>query len=243
MRISYGPHPDQFGELTHGAGARHPGVVVIVHGGFWRARYDLSLGRPLAADLAARGYTVWNLEYRRVGGGGGWPGTFDDVAAGIDALAGLDVDTSRVVAVGHSAGGHLAAWAAGRPAARVPITGVVSQAGVLSLARCARDGVGGTAATDLMGGPPEAVAAYREADPIARVPLAAPVLCVHSRRDENVPFAQSEEYVAAASAAGAAARLAETGGDHFTLIDPASPDWAVVVDALPGLLDGPARPT
>src|ERR1700722_18532922 len=109
----YGTDPAQFGELWRPDGPA-AGTVVVIHGGFWRARYDLSLGRPLAADLAARGYAAWSLEYRRVLGGGGWPGTFEDVAAGIDLLATLPVDTSRVVAVGHSAGGHLSAWAAGR---------------------------------------------------------------------------------------------------------------------------------
>src|ERR1700761_5075487 len=109
----YGADPAQFGELRLPDGPA-AGTVVVIHGGFWRARYDLSLGRALAADLAARGYAAWNLEYRRALAGGGWPGTFEDVAAGIDLLATLPVDTSRVVAVGHSAGGHLAAWAAGR---------------------------------------------------------------------------------------------------------------------------------
>ena len=139
----YGAHQAQFGELwlpdpaTHdGArragsprdGAPHGqaplGTVVIIHGGFWRARYDLSRGRPLAADLAARGYAAWNLEYRRALAGGGWPGTFQDVADGIDLLAtlsastGLPLGTGPVIAVGHSAGGHLAAWAAGRATRR-----------------------------------------------------------------------------------------------------------------------------
>jgi dipeptidyl aminopeptidase/acylaminoacyl peptidase len=222
--------------------------VVLIHGGFWRARFDLSLGRPLAADLAARGYAAWNLEYRRVGAGGGWPATFADVAAGIDLLATLPVDASRVVAVGHSAGGHLAAWAAGRaklppdaPGAPGPgftaVTAVVAQAGVLTLADCARDGAGGAAAPDLMGGgPDERPEEYRLADPVAAAPVPAPVLCLHSRGDANVPFAYSERYVAAATAAGGDARLVELHGDHFTLIDPAAPDWAAVITALPGLL-------
>src|SRR5690348_11935492 len=123
------------------------GVVVVVHGGFWRHAYDLSLGRPLAADLAATGLAAWNIEYRRVGGGGGWPATFDDVAAAVDALAGpvssvhpLPLD--RVVALGHSAGGQLAAWLSARPGLppdapgahpRVTLRGAVSQAGVLDL--------------------------------------------------------------------------------------------------------------
>jgi acetyl esterase/lipase len=220
--------------------------VAIIHGGFWRARYGLSLGRPLAADLAARGYAAWNLEYRRSLAGGGWPGTFADVAAGLDLLTQLPVDASRVVAVGHSAGGHLAAWAAGRsklpprsPGAGplVTVSGVVSQAGVLALADCARERVGGTAARDLMGGgPDERPREYRLADPIAAVPVPAAVLCLHSRADTDVPYSYSERYVAAATAAGGRASLTKTHGDHFTLIDPGTPDWALVVAALPALL-------
>ncbi|WP_246116035.1 alpha/beta hydrolase family protein [Trebonia kvetii] len=243
----YGADPSQFGELSLPDG-KPLGTVVVIHGGFWRARYDLSLGRPLAADLAGRGYAAWNLEYRRALAGGGWPGTFEDVAAGIDLLASLPVDTGRVVVVGHSAGGHLAAWAVGRgklpagaPGAnpKVAVTGVVSQAGVLALADCARQRVGDTAALDLMGGgPDEMPAEYRLADPIAAVPPSAPVLCLHSRGDDNVPYSYSERYVAAATAAGGQARLIELRGDHFTLIDPATPDWAAVIAALPGLLAG-----
>ena len=269
----YGTDRAQFGELWLPDGPA-AGTVIIIHGGFWRARYDLSLGRPLAADLAARGYAAWNLEYRRALAGGGWPETFEDVAAGIDLLATLPVDTSRVIAVGHSAGGHLAAWAAGRaklpqgapgaPAAGGPsradqgpspvgggpgpagggsgrafvaVTGVVSQAGVLALADCAREHVGGTAALDLMGGGPgELPDEYRLADPIAAVPIPASVVCLHPRADANVPYSYSERYVAAATAAGGRATLTETHGDHFTLIDPASPDWAAAIAALPELL-------
>jgi acetyl esterase/lipase len=260
----YGPGPDQYGELWRPSGTSR-GTVVIIHGGFWRARYDLRLGRPLAADLITRGYTAWNLEYRRVGTGGGWPGTFTDVAAGLDLLATLGVDTTRVAAVGHSAGGHLATWAAGRAklpagtpgapggpggpgtagapggqrAAFVAVTAVVSLAGVLALADSTRDSTGGTAARDLMGGgPDQRPEEYRLADPLAAVPLAAPVRCLHSRADAAVPFAYSERYVAAATAAGGRAALTETHGDHMTLVDPASPDWAVVAGALPGLLGG-----
>jgi acetyl esterase/lipase len=244
-RHPYGPDPAQYGELWLPAEAA-AGTVVIVHGGFWRARYDLSLGRPLAADLVSRGYAVWNLEYRRAGAGGGWPATFEDIAAGIDLLAELPVATSRVAAIGHSAGGHLAAWAAGRArlapgvpgsAPRVGLTAVVSQAGVLALADCARDGVGGTAALDLMGGGPDDLPErYRLADPMDALPLAAAVLCVHSRADDNVPFRYSDRYVHAAVRAGGTAYLHETSGDHFTLIDPGSPDWQAVAGALPGLL-------
>lgn len=251
-RLAYGKDPSQFGDLhlPSGSTARRPGTVVIIHGGFWRAGYGVELGEPLARDLAARGWAVWNLEYRRLGNGGGWTGTFDDIAAGIDALADAPADAAldldRVTAIGHSAGGHLAAWAAGRAALpsvspgagpRVALTSVVSQAGVLDLSRAARESVGGTAPADLMGGRPDAVPArYAVADPQLMLPLDVPVLCLHSTSDSNVPFSQSEDYVAAAVAAGGQATLRPTSGDHFSLIDPDSADWAIVVDALPDLL-------
>jgi acetyl esterase/lipase len=244
----YGLHPAQFAELYRPARVAHPGVVVVVHGGFWRARYGLELGRPLARDLAAHGFTCWNVEYRRVGAGGGWPATLADVAAAVDELALLGLDTSAVVAVGHSAGGQLAAWLAGRsglPAGapggqpRVGVTGVVAQAGVLDLATAARTGVGGTAAQDLLGGGPDEVPdRYAVADPIGAAPLPTPVLCVHARADDNVPFAQSEAYVAAATRTGGRAVLREVPGDHFTLIEPTDPSWALVRGALPALLAG-----
>jgi acetyl esterase/lipase len=247
-RHHYGSDRSQFGDLYLPTGPRRGGVAVIIHGGFWLAEYDLTLGAPLATDLAARGYPVFNLEYRRVGDGGGWPTTLHDVAAGIDLLQTLTsagIDTSHVVAIGHSAGGQLAAWAAGRgklapgaPGAgpQVDVTAVVAQAGVLDLARAAIEGVGGSAVTDFIGATPTlSPQRYAIADPIQQVPLAAPVLCVHSRTDQNVPFAQSAAYVAAARAAGGSATLAEVPGDHFTLIDPTSTAWMTVVGALPGL--------
>jgi acetyl esterase/lipase len=243
----YGADPAQFGELSLPDG-RPLGTVVVLHGGFWGARYDLSLGRPLAADLAARGYAAWNLEYRRSGNGGGWPATFEDVAAGIDLLAALPVDASRVVAIGHSAGAQLGVWAAARaglpegaPGARpgVAVTGVVSQGGVLGLADCARDRLGEDAAITLMGGgPDERPEPYRLADPMTWLPSPANVVCLHSQADQRVPYAYSERYAAAALAAGGRARLVQTFGDHFTLIDPATQDWAVALAALPELLAG-----
>jgi len=241
-RHAYGPDPSQFGELTRPDGASR-GTVVLIHGGFWRARYDLDLGRPLAADLAARGYTAWNIEYRRVGNGGGWPATLTDVAAAIDLLATLDVDGRHVAAVGHSAGGHLAAWAASRPNLpadapgadpAVRLSGAVAQAGVLALDRAARDGVGNGATVDLLGGGPDDVPdRYAVADPVALVPPPVPVLCVHSRSDESVPYYLAEAYVAAA---GPTARLVEVTGDHMAVIDPRDPSWQLVVDELPALL-------
>jgi acetyl esterase/lipase len=251
-RHAYGSDASQFGDLyvpTAGI-TRQPGVVVVIHGGFWASTYGLTLGAPLAQDLAARGWAAWNLEYRRVGDGGGWPATLQDVAAGIDALADLSgpnaLDLSRITVIGHSAGGQLGAWAAARaglPAAapganpRVPVTAVVSQAGVLDLLSAVKQDLGGGAVAKLMGGSPSAQPdRYRWADPQQQIPLPVPVLCVHGRSDANVPIAQSRDYVAAATKAGARATLTEVDGDHFTLIDPASGAWRAVVAALPALM-------
>jgi acetyl esterase/lipase len=153
------------------------------------------------------------------------PATLGDAAAAIDYLATLaDVATSRVVAVGHSAGGHLATWVAGRtklatgaPGAgpAVHIAGVVSLAGVLDLAAASREKLGDGAVTDLMGGDPdERPERYAVAAPLAQVPIPAVVRCVHARADDRVPFAQSVTYVAAARAAGQDARLLEVNGDN-----------------------------
>ncbi|MFI5606486.1 prolyl oligopeptidase family serine peptidase [Amycolatopsis sp. NPDC051903] len=143
--VAYGPEPAQVGELYRPEGPGPFPVVVLAHGGFWTALYDRRQLTPLADDLLARGYAVWNVEYRRLGEpGGGWPGTLTDFAAAVDALAGLgpELDLARVVLIGHSAGGHLAAWAAGRatlpdaaPGAGPKVTPVaaVSLAGLLDL--------------------------------------------------------------------------------------------------------------
>ncbi|HEU4812031.1 MAG TPA: prolyl oligopeptidase family serine peptidase [Nocardioides sp.] len=219
---AYGDDPNQFGEFMLPDGTPR-GVVVVVHGGFWKAAYDLSLGRPLAASLVEQGWAAWNLEYRRVGNGGGAPETFDDVAAGIDKLADLGLDLSTVVTLGHSAGGHLAAWAAGRVDPVVPVTHVISQAGVLDLVAADGLGLGGGAVQALLGHPAgPGDAAY---DPTQQIPLDAPVWCVHGRADDIVPISQSEQYVGRATAAGARAELVAVDGDHFVVIDATSPAW------------------
>jgi acetyl esterase/lipase len=208
---------------------------VVIHGGFWKAAYDLSLGRPLAADLVERGWVALNIEYRRVGpagsgGGGGVPSTLDDVRAAIGLLDGRGLDLTRVVTLGHSAGGHLAAWAGHAVDA---VTHVVSQAGVLDLVAADRDGLGGGAVQALLGhaaGPDDA-----EADPRQQLPLGVPVWCVHATDDDTVPISQSADYVAAATAAGAQAELVEVAGDHFVVIDPAHDAWRRTVEILDGI--------
>lgn len=218
----YGDHPSQHGELSLPEGEPR-GVVAVIHGGFWKSAYGMDLGRPLAADLVSRGWAAWNLEYRRVGDGGGVPETCDDVAAGMGLLGDLGVDLSTVVTLGHSAGGHLAAWAASRGG----VTAVVSQAGVLDLRSAYVDGLGGGAVEGLLGhAPSDTDDRY---DPIRQVPLGVPVWCVHAPEDDTVPISQSRDYVAAARAAGGTATLVEVPGDHYTVIDPASEAWAMTL--------------
>lgn len=237
MIHAYGADPSQYGELYLPAGEAR-GVAVVIHGGFWKQEYGMGLGRPLAVDLVSRGWAAWNLEYRRVGNGGGAPATCDDVAAGIDALADLGVDLSTVVTLGHSAGGHLALWAAARGrydewGARVRVTAAVAQAGVLDLRSAYAEGLGDGAVEAFLGHPP--TDADDRFDPARQVPLDVPVWCVHGAEDDIVPIAQSRGYVSAARAAGAEAALVEVPGDHFVVIDPGSETWDRTVSILDSL--------
>ena len=229
--ITYGDDASQFAELTRARGASK-GVVVIIHGGFWKSQYDLSLGRPLAASLTKNGWDAYNVEYRRVGNGGGWPATFDDVSGAIDALADVEgLDRSKVITLGHSAGGHLAVLAAGRTRATVPVAAAISQAGVLDLIAARDDSLGGGAVLALMGDSDS----YEAADPSAQIPLRVPVRCVHGEDDDIVPMSQSIGYVDRASAAGADAELVRVEGDHFVVIDPASQAWVQTLEILEAL--------
>lgn len=234
-RLTYGDDPSQWADLRRPDGASR-GVVVVIHGGFWKAEYDASLGEPLATDLTARGWTTLNVEYRRVGNGGGFPATFDDVHAAIESLADTAVDTSTVVTLGHSAGGHLATWAAARGRfepwpTTVPVTHVVSQAGVVDLTAAYDQQLGTGAVEALMGSAPDD-RDYELADPARHVPLDVPAWMVHAPDDEVVPISQSRDYVEAARAAGADAELVEVEGGHFGVIDVEAPAWADIVTVL-----------
>ncbi|MGY1690943.1 alpha/beta fold hydrolase [Geodermatophilus sp. SYSU D01105] len=243
---AYGPHPDQFLELTVPEGPVPVPVVVVLHGGFWRAAYGVELARPLADDLARAGFAAVAVEYRRVGAGGGWPATLEDVAAAVDLLPDLDdagrLDLTDVAVVGHSAGGHLAAWVAGRgrlptgaPGARprVRVSAAVLQAGVLDLERAAVQRLGDGAVQALLGAEPQDdPERYAAADPVRLVPAGADLLCVHGTADDVVPPEQSERYARAAEAAGERVDVRLVDGDHMVLIDPAGAPWALVRDWL-----------
>lgn len=219
-------------------------MAVVVHGGYWRARYDRSLMTELCLDLADRGLAAWNLEYRRVGVGGGWPETFEDIAAGVDALADLDapLDLERVSAVGHSAGGHLALWAASRPTLpegtpgagpRARVGAAVSQAGVLDLRLAAQLLPSAEPTRALLGDADQHPDRYELASPRERVPLGIPQLVLHGDRDDTVSIRIATSYAEAARAAGDPCELVVLNGTgHFEHIDAGSPAWHVARDWL-----------
>jgi acetyl esterase/lipase len=269
--LRYGSGDNQVADLRlpvshrsgHQVGRRVP-LVLFLHGGFWRAAYDRAHTGPLAAALAADGFAVCTPEFRRTGQpGGGWPGTFDDVAAAVDVLPGLAaaaagalIDAGRVLVAGHSAGGHLALWAAARH--RLPtrcpwyatarnLVGVVALAAVSDLVSCYQLRLGNGAVAELLGGSPAARSdRYALADPVVLMPGGAPVRLVHGSADDVVPCQMSVEYTARARAVGDDVTCTALGGaGHFDVIDPLSDAWPHVVAAFRALSapEGPAAGT
>lgn len=252
-RIAYGKEPHQFGDLRLPQGPGPHPVVVVVHGGFWRAKYDLEHAGHLCADLTRRGYATWSLEFRRVGHeGGGWPGTFEDVAGGVDFLPKLaeshPLDLSRVVFMGHSAGGHLALWLAARP--RVPPgeplhsqtpfmpRGVVVLAGVVDLVRAYELRLSNGIVEEFLGGTPAQVPErYRLGSPAALAPIGVRQILIHGTEDQTVPASISTDYHARATALGDPVQLVSLpGAGHFEVINPLARDWPQVVEAIASLI-------
>ncbi len=253
-RIAYGSDPNQFGELWLPARRGKGRVVVVIHGGCWQAELPgLELMNGVAQDLRRRGYVVWNIEYRRLGAaGGGYPGTFQDVGQAIDFLRVISrtdhLDLGHVVVVGHSAGGHLALWAAARrklppgsvlrAAHPLAVAGVLTLAGINDLAayrEAGPDACGGPTTIDHLVGADARGAAdlYSDTSPAELVPLGTPQTIVSGDLDPIVPSRFGEAYVAKATTAGdpvAALALAHAG--HFELIDPAGADWPIIARAI-----------
>jgi acetyl esterase/lipase len=211
------PDPDWSAERFGDPGG--PVVAVFIHGGFWRARYAADTIAPMAAACAEQSPDpwVWNIEYPRVGmPGGGWPGTALAVSTAVGAAI-AHAAGRPVATIGHSAGGHLALWAAHEH----PVAGVVSLAGVCDLESAADEGLGNGAVLEFLGAEPDADL-YAAASPTARLPLRAPALLIHGDADDVVPVEQSREFLRAAAATGSRCELQElVGGDHFEVIDPA----------------------
>jgi len=262
--LRYGPGAEHVADLRLPAPSEQRGphqqvapLVLFLHGGFWRAAFDRAHTGPLAEALAALGLVVCTPEYRRTEqAGGGWPGTLDDVAAAVDNLPGLVAaatggltDPARILLAGHSAGGHLALWAAGRhrlPSgapwnlAQPAASGVVGLAAVCDLASCFEQNLGNGAAAELIGGGPARYPdRYAAADPARLLPSSVPVRLVHGSADDRVPCEMSREYASKAQAAGDDAACAVLpGSGHFEVIDPLSAAWPHVVTAFRSLAFG-----
>jgi acetyl esterase/lipase len=246
LTVPYGPDADQIGDLHL---PRSPGasVAVLVHGGFWRSYWRRDLMTPLAEMLVSEGWAVWNVEYRRVGAGGGADTTLRDIGQALDIVdllaARHDLDASDVTVVGHSAGGHLAACTAlrasaddhrsgrfGHPATVMP-TQVVGLAPVLDLVASEERALGGHAAAEFVGRRlHEAPDDFTALSPRHRLPCGVRTLVVHGTADDRVPYDLSAEYLTAARAAGDDVELCTIeDGDHFVVIDPQHPSWVSVV--------------
>jgi len=253
LRSAYGTEASQFGDLRLPSGAGPHPVVIVIHGGFWRAQYDLLHIGHLCAALTAAGLATWSLEYRRVGEpGGGWPGTLQDVALGSAYLVELarqhPLDLERVVAIGHSAGGQLSLWLAAHSHTPIEaanarplgytLRGAVSLAGVVDLRRAAALGLGNRAAEAMLGGSPDAVPdRFTAASPREHLPLGVPHVLIHGQDDDTVPIDLARTYFTAASHCGDQVHLhALPSTGHFAVIDPRSAVYPVVESAVRGLI-------
>lgn len=250
-RIPYGEDAAQFGDLYVPGGAGPHPTLILIHGGCWRAQYDLSPLGPLCAALRQDGVAVWSLEYRRLGNGGGWPTTFQDVAAGIDHLRSLAapyaLDLARVVVAGHSAGGHLALWSAGRhrlPTASplyvvdpLPVHGVVALAGIPDLAAGVRWEICGGAIVELLGGTHDEVPdRYAQASPVELLPLGITQWHIVGSHDTIVRHEYLEAHVATAKQHDPVHLEIVPNAAHFEVVATQSAVWERVRDALLRLL-------
>jgi acetyl esterase/lipase len=250
-RIQYGPGPLQFGRLRlpkrAGAG-RHP-VLVFIHGGCWVSAFDIAHAAALEQAIADSGIAVWSIEYRRIGDeGGGWPGTFLDVARGVDYLRTLapryGLDLNRVVVSGHSAGGHFALWVAARkkimPTSELylpdplPVRAVFGLAPAPDLEALHASGACRKVMDELMGGSPSDHAdRYAAGSPMRLAPIGLPQVLIVGALDSTwAPIGRA--YAARARALGdTALQLIEApNSGHFELIAPATSTWPIVIGAL-----------
>ncbi len=234
--LAYGPEPGQDGDLWTPAGEGPHPVVVLFHGGFWYHAWERDLMDGLALDLVRRGIAAWNVEYRRVGAGGGWPATGDDAGRATEHLLALapvyGLDLDRVAVLGHSAGAQLALWvAARRRRASVHPVLAVGLATIADLASARADGIGGGSVNRLLdgAGTAEPERALADASPRARLPIGVPQILAHAADDGVVPVTQTTRYAEAARMAGDDVTVITLdSGGHFDLVDPSTPAWSEV---------------
>lgn len=253
QRIAYGSNEFQYGDLrVPKTAGKHP-VAIVIHGGCWMAQYGLGYMGHISAALTEAGFATWNIEYRRVGNpGGGWPGTFEDTAKATDYLREIadkySLDLNQVIAVGHSAGGHLALLLGARPqfkkdnplysANPLKLRGVVSLAGITDLRRT------GTACDkeiiQFTGGEAKDKAAiYDQASPINLLPLGVKQKIVQGDADTIIPPAMATDYIAAAQKKkdSNVELISVKNADHFNIVDPQAAAWAAVLEAAKSLIE------
>jgi len=239
-RLPYGTDPNQFGELRLPKDKGPLPVVMNIHGGFWRSKYDLAHAGHLCAALTAKGLATWNVEYRRVGDpGGGWPGTFEDIGSAYRFIPQIakkyNLAATRTLVMGHSAGGQLALCLAGHEPS---VTRAISLAGVVDLQQAWEQHLSNNALVEFLGGKPSDVPEhYREADPM-RLTIKAPQWLIHGAADDVVPASFSRSYAEQKKSRGEDVHYLEisTAG-HFDLIDPHSNAWPKVENAVLHLLN------
>lgn len=251
--IAYGNDPNQFGQLFLPKGPGPFPVAVVIHGGCWKKFADLNNTAPMSDALRQAGIAVWNIEYRRVDSeGGGWPGTYLDIAQAIDSLRTMApeyrLDLRQVITVGHSAGGHLALWAAARHRLSktsplylqnpLRVRGVVSLAGpgrLQSLSPEHQQKVcGSVPVTQLLGGAIDQVPErLRDGSPAEMLPLGVPQILISGSLDWLVPPPFAEEYAALAKKSGDEVQTTVIeGAGHFELIAPGTAAWPIVKQAV-----------
>ena len=226
-RLPYGNEPSQFVDFHRAAGPGPHPLAIMIHGGFWRARYDLHHAGAFCDALAAAGFTTANLEYRRVGEpGGGWPGTLDDVKTAVafarDQATAFDADAARTIVLGHSAGGHLALWVA----AEIPtLARVVALAPVADLPLAHSLALSNCAVAEFLGGAPhEFPERYAFADPARPTPV--PRILLHGDADTIVPIELSRRFAAPSIL------IEIPAADHFAVIDPSHAAWQLVLHSI-----------
>ncbi|MCU1286222.1 MAG: esterase [Acidobacteriales bacterium] len=235
-RLKYGSDPNQFGDLRlPTVKGKHP-LLLMIHGGFWRAKYDLAHTGHLCAALTKAGIATFNLEYRRVGNpGGGWPGTFEDIISGYRYIqqdaAKHGIDPARTAVMGHSAGGQLALCLAGR---EQQLKGAVSLAGVVDVKHAYDLHLSNDAAVEFMGGTPQQVPEhFHEASPMEISIAKVQQVLAHGAKDDIVPPDFSRDYVKAKKKKGEYVTLIEfADAGHFELIDPESAVWPQISQAI-----------
>ena len=251
-KIYYGEHESQFGVLRMPETSHSCPVIVLIHGGFWQAKYNLDENNPIAYDLTQKGYATWNIEYRRVGEeGGGWTGTFNDVINAVNHLLKIEesypIDLSRVIVIGHSAGGHLALWLASRIKSTtndcsfyqlsVSFQKVISLAGVTDLVKMwnihEQKKMKSHTAALLEGSPEEAPKRYKLSSPAELLPMNVEQVLIHSELDRHVPVELSKDYYKSAVKKGENVKIVILPDiDHFIIIEPTSSAWTSVINSI-----------